>query len=108
MRTAEKRRIRGLMPLGIVAGLAGLVAYYTSTGEESKLNPTGESMVTNAAIARTAAESRGILREPPIEAAPRSSETLPAAKRTVRDSHPSPPDGYSFVSYHGEMPRGAS
>ena len=106
MRTAEKRRTRGLMPLGIVAGLAGLVAYYTSTGEESKLNPTGESMVTNAAIARTAAESRGILREPPIEAAPRSSETLPAAKRTVRDSHPSPPDGYSFVSYHGEMPRG--
>ena len=71
MRTAEKRRIRVLMLLAIAAGLAGLVAYYASPGkkasprEEARPTPTGESMMTNAAIARIAAESRGNLREPP-------------------------------------------
>ena len=100
------------MLLAIAAGLAGLVAYYASPGkkaspgEEARPTPTGESMMTNAVIARIAAESRGTLREPAIQAAPRSSGAPPAAKRTVRDSRPSPPDGYSFVSYHGEMPRG--
>ena len=62
-------------------------------------------MMTDAAIARIAAESRGTLREPPIEAAPRSSETAAGGDWTGRESRPSPPDGYSFVSYHGEMPR---
>ena len=61
--------------------------------------------MTEAAVARIAAESRGTLREPSIEAAPRSSETSAAADRTVRASRPSPPGGYSFVSYHGEMPQ---
>ena len=61
--------------------------------------------MTDAAIARIAAESRGTLREPPIEAAPRFSETLAGGDRTGRESRPSPPNGYSFVSYHGEMLR---
>ena len=61
--------------------------------------------MTDAAVARIAAESRGELREPSIEAAPRSSEATFAVDRTVRASRPSPPDGYSFVSYHGVMPR---
>ena len=56
--------------------------------------------MTEAAVARIAAESRGSLREPSIEAAPRSSGTPPAVDRTVRAS---PPGGYSFVSYHGVM-----
>ena len=112
MRTAARKHTRVLMLLAIAAGLAGLVAYYASPGkkaspgEEARPTPTGESMMTNAVIARIAAESRGTLREPAIQAAPRSSGAPPAAKRTVRDSRPSPPDGYSFVSYHGEMPRG--
>ena len=62
-------------------------------------------MMTDAAVDRIAAESRGILREPSIEAAPRSSEKTTVVDRTVRDSRPSPPDGYSFVSYQGEMPQ---
>ena len=84
---------------------AGLVAYYASPGGETSPNPTEKSRMTNAAIARIAAESRGTLREPPIQAAPRSSETPSAVDGPVGDSRPSPPDGYSFVSYHGEMPR---
>ena len=93
------------MSLAIAAGLAGLVAYYASPGGETSPNPTEKSRMTNAAIARIAAESRGTLREPPIQAAPRSSETPSAVDGPVGDSRPSPPDGYSFVSYHGEMPR---
>ena len=60
--------------------------------------------MTDAAVARIAAESRGTLGEPSIEAAPRSSEQTTLPDRTVRDSRPLPPDGYSFVSYQGEMP----
>ena len=95
------------MSLGITAGLAGFVAYYptTSLGQEARPNPTVKSIMTDAAIARIAAESRGTLREPPIEAAPRFSETLAGGDRTGRESRPSPPNGYSFVSYHGEMLR---
>ena len=62
-------------------------------------------MMTDAAVDRIATESRGILREPSIEAAPRSSAKTTVVDRTVRDSRPSPPDGYSFVSYQGEMPQ---
>ena len=107
MHTAEGRSIRVLMSLGITAGLAGFVAYYptTSLGQETRPNPTVKSIMTDAAIARIAAESRGILREPPIEAAPRFSETPVGGDRTGRESRPSPPNGYSFVSYHGEMLR---
>ena len=76
-----------------------MVAYFASPGEEQ------EPTLTGAAMARIAAESRGLLHEPPIRAAPRSAETLPFVDRSVEDTVPSPPDGYSFVSYHGEMPR---
>ena len=61
--------------------------------------------MTDAAVARIAAESRGTLREPSIEAAPRFSEKTTVVDRTVRASRPSPPDSYSFVSYQGEMPQ---
>ncbi|MDE0166981.1 MAG: S8 family serine peptidase [Bryobacterales bacterium] len=61
--------------------------------------------MTAAAVARIAAESRGALREPSIEAAPRSSGTPAVVDRAVRASRPSPPDGYSFVSHHGQMPK---
>ena len=99
------------MPLAIAAGLAGLVAYYASPGEkespgeEARPSPTEKSRMTNAAIARIAAESRGAVQEPQIQAPPRTIETLRASERSVEDTVPSPPDGYSFVSYHGEMPR---
>ena len=82
-----------------------MVAYYASPGAETRPNPAEKSMRTNAAIARIAAEGQGTLREPPIQAAPRSSEALGGFDGTVGPSRPSPPDGYSFAPYHGEMPR---
>ena len=106
-RTAEIRRIRVLISLGIAAGLAGFTALYPSRslGQEARPNPAARQMMTDAAVDRIATESRGILREPSIEAAPRSSAKTTVVDRTVRDSRPSPPDGYSFVSYQGEMPQ---
>ena len=105
MYTAKGKSIRVLTVLGIIAGLAGLVAYYASPGAETRPNPAEQSMMTNAAIARIAAEGQGTLREPPIQAAPRSSEALGGFDGTVNNSRPSPPGGYSFASYHGEMLR---
>ena len=105
--TAERRRVRVLISLGVSAGLAGFVAVYPSRslGQEARPSPAVRQMMTEAAVARIAAESRGTLREPAIEAAPRSSEATSAADRTARSSRPSPPGGYSFVSHHGRMPR---
>ncbi len=105
MRTANKRTIRVLAPLAVAAGLSGLIAYYMAPGEEQKPALAGEAMATRAAIARIEAESRGIVREPQIQAPPRTAETPPLLDRSVEETPPSPPDGYSFVSYHGEMPR---
>ena len=105
MYTAKGKSIRVLTVLGVIAGLAGLVAYYASPGAETRPNPAEKSMRTNAAIARIAAEGQGTLREPPIQAAPRSSEALAGFDGPVGNSRPSPPDGYSFAPYHGEMPR---
>ena len=61
--------------------------------------------MTRAATARIAAEGRGDVHEPPIQAAPRSSEKRHAGDSREEDAVPAPPDGYSFVSYHGEMSR---
>ena len=105
MYTAKEKSSRVLTVLGVIAGLAGLVAYYASPEAETRPNPAEKSMMTNAAIARIAAEGQGTLREPPIQAAPRSSEALAGFDGPVGNSRPSPPDGYSFAPYHGEMPR---
>ena len=80
------------------------------------LSPTGPGLLVScvpaefygairAAMARIEAESRGAIQEPQIQAAPRTVNTLPAAERSVDDTVPSLPDGYSFVSFHGEMSR---
>ena len=61
--------------------------------------------MTRAATARISEESRGDLPEPPVEAAPRSPATAAVSGQRGPDPAPSPPAGYSFVSYQGEMPR---
>ena len=88
-RTAEIRRIRVLISLGIAAGLAGFTALYPSRslGQEARPNPAARQMMTDAAVDRIATESRGILREPSIEAAPlqrRPSSIGPCATRGPR------------------------
>ncbi len=93
------------MPVAVVTGLAGLIAYYAAPGEKQQPALTGEAGAIRAGIARIEAESRGAVQEPQIQAPLRTVEALPAAEGSVEDTLPSPPDGYSFVSYHGEMPR---
>ena len=105
MGTAKKRFIQVLVTLAAVAVLAGLIAYYEKPGEEQEPVLTGEAMATRAAMARIEAESGGTVRELEIQAAPRTAAAPPAVEKSAEDTIPSPPDGHSFVSYHGEMPR---
>ena len=105
MRESERKSILVLVPVAVVTGLAGLIAYYAAPGEKQQPALTGEAGAIRAGIARIEAESRGAVQEPQIQAPPRTVEVLPAAEGSVEDTLPSPPDGYSFVSYHGEMPR---
>ena len=105
MRESERKSILVLVAVAVVTVLAGLIAYYAAPGEKQQPALTGEAGAIRAAMARIEAESRGAVQEPQIQAAPRTVEALPAAEGSVEDTLPSPPDGYSFVSYHGEMPR---
>ena len=108
MRTAYRSSLTTLGVLCVIAGSADFATSDTSPRagqEEARLTPARESAMTRAAAARISEESRGVLREPPVEAAPRSSATPAVSDQAVRDSSPSPPAGYSFVSYQGEMPR---
>jgi len=94
--------------LCLIAGSAEVVTSETSAGEDretARLTQARESMMTQAAAARISEESRGDLREPAVEAAPRSSMTAAASERKGPDPTPSAPAGYSFVSYQGEMTR---
>ena len=61
-----------------------------------------EQMAVDAAVARIAAESRGELRAPLVQAAPRVSDNRGHPVSSER-SAPVPPDGYSFVTADGEM-----
>ncbi len=105
MRKADKRTIGVLAAVAVAAILAGLVPYTRKPVERQEASLTGKAMATRAVMARIEAESRGIVREPGIQAAPRMAEAPAAAERPAEDTVPSPPEGYSFVSYHGNMPR---
>ncbi len=105
MPKARKKTIRVLAASALAAGMAGLIAYYAAPGEEQDPALTGEAQAIQAAMARIEAESRGGVQGPEIQAAPRTAEAPPAVEESAEDAVPSPPDGYSFVSYHGEMPR---
>ena len=110
MQVARGKSIGILGALCVIAGSAALITHDSFSavrpGQENERAGTArESMMTDAAIARISAESRGILREPPIESAPRSSEASAVVGRNVRGARPSPPTGFSFSSFHGEMPK---
>ena len=105
MRKADKRTLGVLAAVAVAAILAGLIAYYEKPGERQEPLLTGEAKATRAAMARIEAESGGTVRPPEIQAAPRTAEAPAAVDKPAQDTVPSPPDGYSFVSYHGEMRR---
>lgn len=108
MRTAFRNSLTILGVLCLIAASAGVAISETSPGEggeKARLTRERASGMTRAAAARISEESRAGVREPAVEAAPRSSATSSVSEQSVQDSSPSPPTGYSFVSYRGEMPR---
>ena len=93
---------------GLIAGitcLVGIAAYiFLVRDAAEEANPPPKQQVIDATVARIAAESREVLPEPVVRAIPRSSQARVIADRTESDARPSPPDGYSFVAFDGEMP----
>ena len=96
----------------LVVGLActvGLALYVATTRSDSEKRvaiaeaPPDRQMIESA-IAEIAAQSRGGVPEPLIEAAP-----LPPKDSALREpaDTPQPPAGYSFVEFHGEMSKAA-
>ena len=92
---------------GLMAGLACLVGvvvcvlFVRNSGETDR---PPEQQVIDAAVARIAAESREVLPEPEALAVPKLSRTDTIAERPEIAAPPSPPDGYSFVAFGGDMP----
>ncbi len=106
MRTAFRRSLTILGVLFLISGSADLATAETPPPEgreKARLDPAQASRMTRAAAARISEESRGDSREPAVEAAPRSSATAAVSEQRGLDPTPSPPAGYSFVSYRGRM-----
>ncbi len=102
-----RRNLR--LPLGLAAGAAGVAALALllvppPSGEGGATGGRADDeRVVGAALARIEAESRGAA-APAVRAAPRSAgNASPAEPPTERG--PTPPEGYSFVTDHGEMAR---
>ena len=98
------------LTLGLAAGATGVaaLALLLVPSPSGEGGATGEraddERVVSAALARIEAESRGAAAPPAIRAAPRSAgNALPAEPPAERG--PTPPEGYSFVTDHGEMAR---
>ena len=92
---------------GLIAGLAclaGFVAYVLFVRDSSEPDPLPEQQVIDATVARIAAESRGVLPEAVAQAVPQLSRAAEDPDRDQSDVRPSPPEGYSFVAFDGEMP----
>ncbi len=108
MRTTSGSSLTILGLVCLIAAPPDLAASEASAREgrdKARPAPAQASMMTRAGAARISEESRGGLREPALEAAPRSSEAAAVSEGRRPDPAPSPPAGYSFVSYRGEMPR---
>ena len=110
MQIANRRNIGIVGALWVIAVSADFDTHYSFSSprpgqEKEQLKTAHESAMTNAAIDRISEESRGGLQELTIEAPPRSSSSPALSEHTGGDSPPSPPYGYSFVSYQGEMAR---
>ena len=100
--------------IAIVACVTVLAIIYflnnTVLNEEEAPGPETDAVVKEqeimaAGVLRIAAESRGELPPPTVEAAPQVHKIPdPVEQDTVHPS-PLPPDGYTFVDFHGEMTR---
>ena len=77
-----------------------------STLREPKSEALEETALERAAlaelVAQVAADGGSRSDPPPVQAAPRRFPNGPAGRR-AETSSPSPPDGYAFVTHHGEI-----
>ena len=93
---------------GLIAGFAcltGIAAYIFLTRDSAEeSDPPPEQQVIDATVARIAAESRESFPEPVVRSIPRPSQTAVVVDRSESEARLSPPDGYSFVAFDGEMP----
>ncbi len=93
---------------GLIAGFAclvGVAAYVFLARDSAEVaNPGPEQQVIDATVSRIAAQSRGVSPEPVVQAMPQSSQAEGIVGVRESQAPPSPPDGYSFVVFDGEMP----
>ena len=96
---------------GLIAGCAFLVVvvvYFLVVRDDSEeTGQAPEQQVIGATVARIAAESRKAPTQPVVHAVPPSSHAGIVADQTAPDAPSSPPEGYSFVAFEGEMPTAA-
>ncbi len=100
-----KKRASVLALLSLAAGLPLTLASPIPKEEATPSSLIGgakEQKAVNAAVAQIAAESRGELQAPLVQAAPRISDNGAHPVSSER-SAPVPPNGYSFVTAHGKM-----
>ena len=96
-----------MLSRGLVAGFAclvGIVACVLVLRDSGETSRPPEQRVVDAAVARIAAESREALPEPYAQAVPKLPRTEAVPDRPEMDVRPSPPEGYSFVAFDGDMP----
>ncbi len=101
----REARWRGRWLIAGCACVAVIAALIHITRDSGEVDPSPERQVIDAAVARIAAQSRHADTEPVVRASPRSPQV--AENRTEIDLPPSPPNGYSFVVFGGEMPTAA-
>lgn len=99
-------------PLGTVAALAAFllaatvfIVLYMDSDPDTEPAPDSERMerrIIDSVIARIDAESEGRTRSVAIARAPLSQP----GRRANPVAPPAPPEGYSYVAFHGEMDKG--
>lgn len=93
---------------GLIAGLTclvGIVAYLLLVRDDAEeTSPTPEQQVIGATVARIAAESRKAVPAPVARGISQASQAGTVADQTTSDARPSPPEGYTYVAFDGEMP----
>ena len=98
------RRGRTLLLLTAVGLVVAMLVSKPPPQDPPQTRPeSAERMVLDAAMAQVSAHSRGTVREPRVEAAPRGPETPAGGDTPSPDAPVQPPDGYSFVVSHGDM-----
>ena len=96
--------LAAVVVLLVVAGYIRVAS--TGTKEDGESPPNLDQAIIDAAVARIATESKGTLRSPVVEAAPRGYGGGGQYSSEREVARPVPPEGYSFVVHHDRMAKG--